>query len=110
MFSAPESMVRNQRKSADDESYSRSAKIGSGGSSMTHLTIALEENLLENAQERARQQGTSVEEILRGYLQSYMGTRQDRQRESIDALLDLASKTHSRSGGRKWTRDELHER
>jgi hypothetical protein len=77
---------------------------------MTHLTIALEENLLENAQERARQQGTSVEEILRGYLQSYVGAEEERQREAIDALLDLSSKARSGSGGRKWTRDELHER
>jgi hypothetical protein len=77
---------------------------------MTHLTIALEENLLEDAQERARQQGTSVEEILRGYLQSYVDTQQKRQRESVDALLDLSSKARSGSGGRKWTRDELHER
>ena len=77
---------------------------------MTHLTIALEENLLEEARERARQQGTSVEEILRGYLQSYVDTQQERQREAIDALLDLSSKARSGSGGRNWTRDELHER
>jgi hypothetical protein len=77
---------------------------------MTHLTIALEENLLEEAQDRARQQGTSVEEILRGYLQSFVGIREERQRAAIDALLDLSSKVQGGSGGRKWTRDELHER
>jgi metal-responsive CopG/Arc/MetJ family transcriptional regulator len=77
---------------------------------MTHLTIALEENLLEEAQDRARQQGTSVEEVLRGYLQSYVETRQERQKEAIDSLLDLSSKACGGSGGRKWTRDELHER
>ena len=77
---------------------------------MTHLTIALEEKLLEEAQERARQQGTSVEEILRRYLESYVDAQQERQREAIEALLDLSAKTRSGSGGRKWTRDELHER
>jgi hypothetical protein len=80
------------------------------GDDMTHLTIALEENLLEEAQDRARRQGTSVEEILRGYLQAYVGTLEERQRAAIDALLDLSSKAQSGSGGRKWTRDELHER
>ena len=78
---------------------------------MTHLTIALEEKLLEEAQERARQQGTSVEEILRRYLESYVDAQQqERQREAIEALLDLSTRTRSGSGGRKWTRDELHER
>jgi metal-responsive CopG/Arc/MetJ family transcriptional regulator len=78
---------------------------------MTHLTIALEENLLEEAQERARQQGTSVEEVLRRYLEFYVDTQQqERQREAIEALLDLSTRTRSGSGGRKWTRDELHER
>jgi predicted solute-binding protein len=78
---------------------------------MTHLTIALEEKLLEEAQERARQQGTSVEEVLRRYLELYVDTQQqERQREAIEALLDLSTRTRSGSGGRKWTRDELHER
>jgi metal-responsive CopG/Arc/MetJ family transcriptional regulator len=78
---------------------------------MTHLTITLEEKLLEEAQERARQQGTSVEEILRRYLESFVDAQQEeRQREAIDALIDLSSKVQSGSGGRKWTRDELYER
>ncbi len=78
---------------------------------MTHLTIAVEENLLEEAQERARQQGTSVEEILQRYLESYVDQQQmDRQQKAISSLLELASKAQSGSGGRKWTRDELHER
>jgi hypothetical protein len=93
---------------ADDDRETKT--LGVGGR-MTHLTIAVEENLLEEAQERARQQGTSVEELLRRYLESFVDAeQQERQREAIDALLDLSSKTHSGSGGRKWTRDELYER
>lgn len=78
---------------------------------MTHLTIALEESLLEEARERARQQGTSVESLLRRYLESYVDQEQrGRQQKAISSLLELASKSRGGSGGRKWTRDELHER
>jgi hypothetical protein len=78
---------------------------------MTHLTIALEEKLLEEAEEKARQQGTSIEEILQRYLESYVDTQQqERQREAIEGLLDLSLKSSSGSGGRKWTRAELYER
>lgn len=78
---------------------------------MVNLTIALEEGLLEQAQKRALQQGTSLDEILRSYLESYVDKEQrERQERAVRSLLDLSSKARSGSGGRKWTRDELHER
>ena len=48
---------------------------------MTHLTIAVEENLLEEAQERARQQGTSIEELLRRYLESFVDAEQQERQD-----------------------------
>jgi hypothetical protein len=79
--------------------------------SRVHLTIALEETVLERAGLKARQQGTSVDEVLRSYLESYADTQQEGDRqEAVRTLLDLSSKAQSGSGGRKWTRDELHER
>jgi len=78
---------------------------------MVNLTIALEEGLLEQAQKRALQQGTSLDEILRSYLESYVDKEQrERQERAVRSLLDLSSQARSGSGGRKWTRDELHER
>jgi len=78
---------------------------------MVNLTIALEEGLLEQAQKRALEQGTSLDEILRSYLESYVDKEQrERQERAVRSLLDLSSQARSGSGGRKWTRDELHER
>jgi molybdenum-dependent DNA-binding transcriptional regulator ModE len=78
---------------------------------MVRLTIALEEEVLERAQSKARRQGTSLDELLRSYLESYSELQQERDRqEAIKTLLDLSSKAQSGSGGRKWTRDELYER
>ena len=78
---------------------------------MVQLTIALEEKVLETAERKARQQGTSLDELLRSYVESYADLEQKSdQREAIKSLLDLSAKVKSGSGGRKWTRDELYER
>ena len=79
---------------------------------MPDLTIALEQKLLEEADRKAVQEGTSLPDLVRTYLESYVGAGEQpaRQREAIARLLDLSSKVQSGSGGRKWTRDEIHER
>jgi Family of unknown function (DUF6364) len=77
---------------------------------MTHLTFTLEEEVLEKARSKAHQQGTSVDELLRSYLLSYVADRPTGRQQSLMTLLDLSSRARSGSGGRRWTRDELHER
>jgi Family of unknown function (DUF6364) len=77
---------------------------------MVHLTIALEEDVLEKARQKAREQGTSIDELLRSYLASYAVDQQQKQSEVVRSLLDLSSKARSGSGGQKWTRDELYDR
>lgn len=78
---------------------------------MVRLTIALEEEILERARTKAQEQGTSVDEVLRTYLESYAGVQRERDRqEATKTLLDLSSRAQSGSGGRRWTRDELYER
>jgi uncharacterized protein DUF6364 len=77
---------------------------------MVHLTIALEEEVLEKARQKAREQGISLDELLRSYLESYTVDQQQKQSEAIRDLLDLSSTVRSGSGGLKWTRDELYDR
>lgn len=77
---------------------------------MVHLTIALEEEVLEKARQKAREQGTSIGEVLRSYLASYAVDQQQKQSEVVRALLDLSSKARTGSRGQKWTREELYER
>lgn len=80
---------------------------------MVDLTIPVEEYLLEEAQKRARQQGTSIHDLVRRYLESYVDVQQqERQQRAVKTLLDLSSRVHSGSGsaGRTWTRDELYDR
>ena len=76
---------------------------------MTNLTITLDEDVLRKARIRALEQGKSVNAILAEYLTSYA----DRGTAQVDAtrtVLRLSRKSKSARGGRRWTRDELHER
>lgn len=76
---------------------------------MVNLTIAVDERILERARSKANQQGTSLEALVRNFVESF-ASGEENQEQAVKALLDLSRKTKSGSGGRRWTRDELHER
>lgn len=76
---------------------------------MTNLTITVDAATLKRARIRALHQGTSVNMILRDYLATYAGAH-SRRAEALKTILELSEASASSSGGRRWTRDELHER
>lgn len=76
---------------------------------MVDLTIKVDDEVLDRAQARARQEKTSLDALVRGYLESYAASEGERA-SAIDELLDLSARSRSSSEGRRWTRDELHER
>lgn len=77
---------------------------------MANLTIAIDDGVLKRARMRALDQGTSVNALLRDYLESYAG--RESARAAMMAFLELAEKSDSGSGpeGRTWTRESLYER
>lgn len=77
---------------------------------MANLTLTLDDALLRRARIRALELGTSVNAVVREYLTSFAD--EPAARHGIDAFLDLAAEAGASSGpdGRRWTRDELHER
>jgi len=76
---------------------------------MANLTIAIDEESLKKARIRAIQEGTSVNALLREFLDSYAGVRREQQ-AATRKILAISSSSNSRRGGRTWTRDSLHER
>jgi hypothetical protein len=77
---------------------------------MSNLTITVDEETLRRARMRALAEGKSVNRLLREYLDAYSG-RSREQSDAVTDLLDLANDAPvAGSGGRRWTRDELHER
>ena len=76
---------------------------------MANLTITVEDDLLKRARIRALEQGTSVNALLRHYLENFAGKNEVRKK-AIEALIDLSCGTGAGRGKRSWTRQELHER
>jgi plasmid stability protein len=76
---------------------------------MANLTISVDDEVLRQARIRAIEQGTSVNAVLREYLEAYAGVK-PRWEEAVNDLLRLSERTISGRGGCQWTREELHER
>jgi hypothetical protein len=76
---------------------------------VANLTITIDDEILRRARLRALEQNTSVNALLRGYLDAFAasGATWD---QATDAILRLSSQARSGRGDRRWTRDELHER
>ena len=72
--------------------------------------MTISADVLQRARLRALQQGTSVNALIRSYLEAFADA--DGGAESRRALVDLSERTVSGSGskGRTWTREELHDR
>ncbi len=76
---------------------------------MGNLTITVDEESLKKARIRALQEGTSVNALLREFLDSYAGVRREQQ-EAASRIAAISLSSKSRRGGRTWSRDDLHER
>lgn len=76
---------------------------------MSNLTITIDDDTLKKARMRALSQGTSVNAVLKAFLESYAGTRSE-QEGAVSDLLVLSRAAGSRRGGRRWTRESLYER
>ncbi len=77
---------------------------------MANLTLTIDGELLKQARIRALEQDTSVNALVREYLEKLATRTPDR--EGMDAFLGMTESIHAGSGpdGRRWTRDELYER
>ena len=78
------------------------------GETMANLTIVVPDEVLKKARVRAVDEGTSVNAVVREYLETYAGVRR-RQTKAMADLLDLSKRSRSRCGPRRWTPDDLHD-
>lgn len=76
---------------------------------MANLTISIDDRVLRRARMKALEQGTSVNALLRSYLESFTGM-DDSRVQAMRELLELSAASGSRSTVPRWTREELHER
>jgi len=76
---------------------------------MANLTITIDDEVLRRARFRALEQDTSVNAILRDYLEAFAATGTTWS-QATDAILRLSAQSKSCRGEQGWTRDELHDR
>lgn len=76
---------------------------------MANLTITIDDEVLRRARVRAIENDTSVNSILRDYLEAYAATGPI-WKQAADAILRLSSRARSGRGSARWNRDQLHER
>ncbi len=74
---------------------------------MKNITLSADERLIEAARERARAERTTLNAEFRRWLSEYTRQRK-RADEAMAVLKDLQRRI--RTGGRKFTRDEMNER
>ena len=77
---------------------------------MANLTITIDEQLLKKARMRALEDGTSVNALLRAYVERYAGSGDSTEALAGFARIARRSAATSGPGGRSWTRAELHDR
>jgi len=74
-----------------------------------NLTITVDDEVLKRARLRALQEDTSVNAVLRSFLEAYAGAA-GREQAAIADLLRLSLESTAARGQATWRRDELHER
>ncbi len=73
-----------------------------------NLTLAGDEETVNAARRRAEQLGTSLNQLIRNYLEELAG-RSDRDRRA-DEFIQLSRHSPGDSRGWKFNREELHQR
>ena len=74
---------------------------------MKNITFSADEDLIEAARARAREERTTLNEQFRLWLEQY--AHRSRRVEDAMAIIDKV-RGYASSGGRKFTRDEMNER
>lgn len=76
---------------------------------MANLTISIEDEVLKKARMRALEEGTSVNALLRDYLERFTAVSAARL-SAAERVLAVSAKATSRRGTAVWNREALHER
>ena len=73
-----------------------------------NVTLSLDDELIKQARRKADALGTSVNQLVRDYLSSFVG-RPNCQRAAAE-FEDLSQNSQGNSRGWKFDREQLHER
>ena len=75
---------------------------------MPNLTISIPDHLLEKARKYAAQRGTSLNNLLREYLEELVGLNKEQLKKVLNDLLVLSDRYTGKL--ERWKREDLYER
>lgn len=75
---------------------------------MKNITLSADERLIEKARREAARRGSSLNQLIRDYLEELAGDRV--AGSEFDRLRQLSDLARGRRGGWQFDRDEIHER
>jgi Family of unknown function (DUF6364) len=73
-----------------------------------NVTLSIEDDIIKEARRRAEAMGTSVNQLIRNFLEQFAG-RQDAKAAAAE-FVRLSRMAHGDSRDWKFNRDEIHER
>lgn len=73
---------------------------------MANLTLSVDDELLRRGRDYAARRGTSLNGLVRAYLEQMTRPTND----EVDAMMDRLRSSQGSSGGVRFNRDELYER
>jgi hypothetical protein len=76
---------------------------------MKNITLSVEEKVLAAARRYAAEQDTSVNGLVRDFL-NRIADSEDRARKARLRIRELSRRSRARAGPITWKRDELHDR
>lgn len=76
---------------------------------MKNLTLRIEEPTLRKARKIAAERSTSVNALIREYLDELI-QREDRQTQARAELLELCQASKAKIGNKNWSREDLYVR
>ena len=76
---------------------------------MTNLTLSIEDDVLRAARKLAAERETTVNAMVRGFLQDLVA-KQDRAARVRQELLAMSENSQMEIGEITWTRDDLYKR
>ena len=76
---------------------------------MANVTLSIDEENLRQARILALQEGSSLNAVIREFVKKYISDHNHYQ-QITGRILQQAEQSRYNSGGRKWSREELHER
>lgn len=75
---------------------------------MKNITLSADERLIENARREAARRGSSLNQLIRDYLEELTGARV--AGSEFDRLRQLSHLARGRRGDWQFDRDDLHDR